>query len=195
MGVLRECGHGAEVLVDVEHGGVQQCVDVVEALEPRLQAPAALRLQLTQLLVGQCRQGGGRRGHGGHCGRERHRHESRLGRYAHLPIRYYILERQFDMYWDSTICIGILSIVEIKSKMYMTKKPFGLKKHHHLLQTCSPKGSGGGGGSHGVVGKGGGAKGKAKPGFGGPGGAAAGSVVVGGDQLEPEEPKQHNSQF
>lgn len=33
---LRECGDGAEVVVDVEHGGVQQGVDVLETLEPGL---------------------------------------------------------------------------------------------------------------------------------------------------------------
>lgn len=31
-GQLRECGDGAEVVVDVEHGGVQEGVDVLEAL-------------------------------------------------------------------------------------------------------------------------------------------------------------------
>ena len=56
--------------MDVEHGGVQQRVDVVETLEPRLQAPPALRLQLTQLLVRQRGQGRGRRGHGRHWGRD-----------------------------------------------------------------------------------------------------------------------------
>lgn len=29
---LRECGDGAEVVVDVEHGGVQEGVDVLETL-------------------------------------------------------------------------------------------------------------------------------------------------------------------
>lgn len=54
--------------MDVEHGSVQQGVDVLETLQPRLQAPSALRLQLPQLLLrqpGQRRRG---RGHGRHCG-------------------------------------------------------------------------------------------------------------------------------
>lgn len=34
--VLRERGHGAEVLVDVEHGGIQQGVNVLQALQPGL---------------------------------------------------------------------------------------------------------------------------------------------------------------
>lgn len=32
----RERSHGAEVLVDVEHGGIQQSVDVLQALQPGL---------------------------------------------------------------------------------------------------------------------------------------------------------------
>lgn len=48
---LRECGDGAEVVVDVEHGGVQQGVDVLETLESGLEAPSALCLQLPQLLL------------------------------------------------------------------------------------------------------------------------------------------------
>lgn len=46
-----ECGDGAEVVVDVEHGGVQQGVDVLETLESGLEAPSALCLQLPQLLL------------------------------------------------------------------------------------------------------------------------------------------------
>lgn len=46
-----ECGDGAEVVVDVEHGGVQQGVDVLQTLEPGLEAPSALCLQLPQLLL------------------------------------------------------------------------------------------------------------------------------------------------
>lgn len=52
--------------MDVEHGGVQQRVDVLQALEPGLQPPAALRLQLPQLLLGQPGQGRRRGGHRGH---------------------------------------------------------------------------------------------------------------------------------
>lgn len=37
--------------MDVEHGGVQQSVNVLETLEPGLQAPPTLRLQLPQLLL------------------------------------------------------------------------------------------------------------------------------------------------
>lgn len=48
---LRECGDRAEVVVDVEHGGVQQSVNVLETLEPGFQAPPTLRLQLPQLLL------------------------------------------------------------------------------------------------------------------------------------------------
>lgn len=50
---LRECGYGAEVVVDVEHGSIQQGVDVLQTLEPGLQAPPALRIQLPQLLLRQ----------------------------------------------------------------------------------------------------------------------------------------------
>lgn len=39
--------------MDVEHGSVQQGVDVLETLEPGLQAPSALCLQLPQLLLRQ----------------------------------------------------------------------------------------------------------------------------------------------
>lgn len=63
---LRERGHGAEVLVDVEHGGIQQGVDVLQALQPGLKAPAALRLQLPQLLLRQLGEGGRRRRHRRH---------------------------------------------------------------------------------------------------------------------------------
>lgn len=48
---LRERGDGAEVVVDVKHGSVQQGVDVLETLESGLQAPPALCLQLPQLLL------------------------------------------------------------------------------------------------------------------------------------------------
>lgn len=65
---LREGGDGAEVVVDVEHGGIQQGVDVLETLKPRLQAPSALRLQLPQLLLGQPGQRRRRGRHGRHWG-------------------------------------------------------------------------------------------------------------------------------
>lgn len=61
---LLECGDGAEVVVDVEHGGVQKGVDVLETLEPGLKAPSALCLQLPQLLL---RQSGQRRRRRRHC--------------------------------------------------------------------------------------------------------------------------------
>lgn len=48
---LRKRGDGAEVVVDVEHGGVQQGVDVLQTLEPGLEAPSAFCLQLPQLLL------------------------------------------------------------------------------------------------------------------------------------------------
>lgn len=60
---LRERGDGAEVVVDVEHRRVQEGVDVLEALQPGLQAPPALCLHLPQLLLRQLRQGRGRGGH------------------------------------------------------------------------------------------------------------------------------------
>lgn len=69
---LRECGNGAEVVVDVKHGGVQQGVNVLETLEPGLEAPSALCLQLSQLLL---RQSGQRRRRRRHCRHWRRREE------------------------------------------------------------------------------------------------------------------------
>lgn len=63
---LPESGYSGEVVMDVEHGGIQERVDVVEALETSLQAPPALLLQLPQLRIGHAGQGGGRRRHRGH---------------------------------------------------------------------------------------------------------------------------------
>lgn len=54
--------------MDVEHGSIQQGVDVLETLQPRLQAPSALRLQLPQLLLRQPGQRRRRGRHGRHCG-------------------------------------------------------------------------------------------------------------------------------
>lgn len=65
---LRERGDGAEVVVDVEHGGVQQGVDILETLQPGLQAPPPFSLQLPQLLLRQARERRRRRRHGRHWG-------------------------------------------------------------------------------------------------------------------------------
>ncbi len=51
-------------MVDVEHGGVQQGVDVLQTLQPGLEAPSALCLQLPQLLLWQPGQRRRRRRHG-----------------------------------------------------------------------------------------------------------------------------------
>lgn len=66
---LRERGNGAEVVVDVEHGSVQQGVDVLETLQPGLQAPPPFGLQLPQFLLSQARERRRRRRHGRHWGR------------------------------------------------------------------------------------------------------------------------------
>lgn len=63
MAQLRESGDGAEVVVDVEHGRVQEGVDVLETLEPGLESPPSLCLHLPQLLLGQLIQRGGRGRH------------------------------------------------------------------------------------------------------------------------------------
>lgn len=65
-GLLPECGYGAEVVVDVEHGGIKQGVDVLETLQSGLQTPPALCLQLPQLLLWQLGQRRRRRRHRRH---------------------------------------------------------------------------------------------------------------------------------
>lgn len=62
----RECGHSGEVVVDVEHGGVQQRVDVLQTLQPGLQAPPPLCFHLPQLVLRQPWQRRRRRRHWRH---------------------------------------------------------------------------------------------------------------------------------
>lgn len=54
-------GEHGEVLVDLQHGGVQQRVDVAQALQPRLQVLSLVALQSPQLVRGQPRKAS--RGH------------------------------------------------------------------------------------------------------------------------------------
>lgn len=61
-----ECSNGGEIVVDVKHGGIQQCVDVLEALQSCLQTTAAFLLQLPQFFLRHCGQRRWRRRHGGH---------------------------------------------------------------------------------------------------------------------------------
>ena len=68
----RECGDGGQVVMDVEHGSVQQCVDVVETLQPGLQASAAVLLQLPELCLRQAGQGRGRGRHRRHWETRKH---------------------------------------------------------------------------------------------------------------------------
>lgn len=55
--------------MDVEHGSIQQGVDVLETLESGLEASPAFSLQLPQLLLRQAGQRGRRGGHRRHCRR------------------------------------------------------------------------------------------------------------------------------
>lgn len=50
---LPDGGQHGQVLVDLEHGGVQQRVDVLQALQPRLQVAALVALHGAQLLLRQ----------------------------------------------------------------------------------------------------------------------------------------------
>lgn len=60
----RQRGDGAEVVVDVQHGGVQQGVDVLQTLQSGLEASPAFSLQLPQLLLRQPGKRRRRRRHG-----------------------------------------------------------------------------------------------------------------------------------
>lgn len=46
-----ECSDGGEVVVDVKHGSIQQCVDVLKALQSGLQPTTAFLLQLPQFFL------------------------------------------------------------------------------------------------------------------------------------------------
>lgn len=67
---LPQGGEHGEVLVDLQHGGVQQRVDVAQALEPSLQVLPFVAFQSLQLLWGQPGKAGGRHRHRGKGWRE-----------------------------------------------------------------------------------------------------------------------------
>lgn len=66
-------GQHGEVLVDLQHGGVQQGVDVAQALQPSLQVLPLVALQSPQLLRGQPSKARGGHGHRGEGWREAER--------------------------------------------------------------------------------------------------------------------------
>lgn len=63
-------GQHSEVLVDLQHGGVQQRVDVAQALQPGLQVLPLVAFQSPQLLRSQPGEASGGHGHGGEGCRE-----------------------------------------------------------------------------------------------------------------------------
>ena len=84
---VRECGDGGQVVMDVEHGGVQQRVDVVETLQPGFQASPALLLQLPELGLRQDGQGRGRGRHRRHWKTRKHTREIKTTRLSKSFLR------------------------------------------------------------------------------------------------------------